>query len=138
MTPIPDIVRGEAVDRAGYGPVTPELIARLRDAVGAERLMSDPADLTTYAYDGTFLETPPDCVILPETTEQVQAVLRLATEYRVPIVSRGAGSGLAGGAVALAGGIMLSMVRMNRLLELDTVNMCARVQPGMITAELNR
>src|SRR5690348_13387235 len=135
---VPDIVRGEPVARGGYGQVTPQMVERLRTAVGADRIMSDPADLVTYAYDGTFLETPPDLVILPQTTEHVAAIMRLASEYRVPIVSRGAGSGLAGGAVPLAGGIVLSMVRMNRILEIDAVNMCARVQPGVVTAELNR
>ena len=135
---VPDIVRGEAVSRAGYGRVTPRALARLHEAVGRERVLSDPADLATYAYDGTFLETPPDCVILPESTDHVAAVMRVASEHRLPIVSRGAGSGLAGGSVPLAGGIVLSMVRMNRLLELDTVNMCVRVQPGIVNADLQK
>ncbi len=135
---VPDIVRGEFVSREQYGRVTGEVLERLRAAVGAEQVFSDPADLATYAYDGTFLEEPPDCVILPRSTEHVAAIMRVASQYRVPIVSRGAGSGLAGGSIPLAGGIVLSMVRMNRILEIDNVNMCARVQPGVITGDLQR
>jgi len=135
---IPDIVHGSPVAREGYGRVTPAVAEELRAIVGARGVLSDPADLATYAYDGTFLESPPDCVVLPESTAHVAAIMRLATAHRIPIVSRGAGSGLAGGTVPLAGGIVLSMVRMNRILELDTVNMCARVQPGVITGDLQK
>jgi len=133
---VPDIVQGAEAPRASYGQVTREVLAKLRAAVGTDLILNDPADMATYAYDGTFLETAPDCVILPETTDHVQAIMRVATEDRIPVVSRGAGSGLAGGTVPLAGGIVLSMVRMNRLLELDTVNMCVRVQPGMVNGDL--
>ncbi len=135
---VPDIVHGSPVGRAEYGRVTAGVLEELRAAAGAENVLSEPADLATYAYDGTFLETPPDCVILPRDTEAVAAVLRVAARHRVPIVSRGAGSGLAGGTIPLAGGIVLSMVRMNRVVEIDTVNMCARVQPGLITGELQK
>jgi len=135
---VPDIVHGAPVERAEYGRVAAGVLEELRAAAGAENVLSEPADLATYAYDGTFLETPPDCVILPRDTEAVAATLRVAARHRVPIVSRGAGSGLAGGTIPLVGGIVLSMVRMNRIVELDTVNMCARVQPGLITGELQK
>jgi len=135
---VPDIVHGAPVGRAEYGRVTAGVLEELGAAAGAENVLSEPADLATYAYDGTFLETPPDCVILPRDTEAVAATLRVAARHRVPIVSRGAGSGLAGGTIPLVGGIVLSMVRMNRIVELDTVNMCARVQPGLITGELQK
>ncbi len=136
QAPVVDIVHGERVDRAGYGRVTPEVLAALRAAIGAGHVLHDKADLATYAYDGTFLESPPDCIVLPKTTAQVSAVMKVASTHRIPIVSRGTGSGLAGGTVPLAGGIVLSTVRMNEIVEMDVINMCARVQPGVITADL--
>lgn len=119
-----------------FGSLSPEGKRRIVDLLGPDGARTSPEDLQAYAFDGTFLERRPDLVALPRSTDDVAAILRMAAAERVPVVTRGAGSGLAGGSVPLAGGIVLSMTRMDRILEMDTVNMTARVQPGVVTADL--
>src|SRR5438876_7088755 len=80
----------------------------------------------------TLYKGMPDAVVLPTSTEEVQAVVRICREARVPVVPRGSGTGLIGGATAPQGGVMVSMTRMTRILELDLANRCATVQPGLI------
>src|SRR5437016_14092863 len=80
----------------------------------------------------TLYKGMPDAVVLPASTEEVQAVVRIGREARVPVVPRGSGTGLIGGATAPQGGVMVSMTRMTRILELDLANRCATVQPGLI------
>src|SRR5262249_17305178 len=89
------------------------LIRRLREAVGADGVFADRADLLTYEYDMGFDSHPPDLVVLPRTTAHVQAVVRLANAAGMPVVPRGAGTGLCGGAIPIKGGIVVSLVRMN-------------------------
>jgi glycolate oxidase len=131
-----DIVGGGPPPRGDYGTLSDEGRRRIVALLGPDGALSAPEDLQAYAYDGTFLERRPDLVVLPRTTDEVVEIVRIAAAEQVPIVTRGAGSGLAGGSVPLVGGIVLSMTRMNRIVEMDTVNMLARVQPGVITAEL--
>jgi glycolate oxidase len=95
-----------------------------------------PEDLAVYAYDGTWAEVRPDVVIHPQTTEQVAAVLRIADERRIPVVPRGAATGLAGAAVPVEGSICLNMARMSRILEISTADTLAVVQPGVVTYDL--
>ena len=133
---IVDIVRGTGEAFTGYGTLSGEARSALLRLLGAARALTSDEDLQSYAYDGTFLEHRPNIVVLPETTAEIQAILSLATAERVPVVTRGAGSGLAGGSVPLAGGIVLALTRMNKILEMDDVNMLVRVQPGVITADL--
>jgi glycolate oxidase len=109
---------------------------RLAVLVGKSRVTTAKTDRLVYGADagrGRFL---PEVVVYAESAEEVAAVMRLAGELKVPVVPRGAGSGLTGGALAVNGGIMLSLARMNRILEIDTENLLAVVQPGVITAEL--
>ncbi|MBI2760458.1 MAG: FAD-binding protein [Chloroflexi bacterium] len=113
------------------------LIQRLRAAIGPEGVFSEPADLLTYEYDMGFDSHPPDLVVLPTTTEQVQAAVRLANEAGMPITARGAGTGLCGGAIPLRGGLVVSLTRMNQVLELDYRNRRAVVEPGVINLELS-
>jgi glycolate oxidase len=86
----------------------------------------------------TFYKGAPDFVVLPETTEQVLELVRLCRREHVAVVPRGSGTGLIGGAMAPVGGVMVSMTRMNRLLELDFPNRCATVQPGLINLWLSQ
>src|SRR5437879_10154277 len=86
----------------------------------------------------TLYKGMPDAVVLPASTEEVQAVVRVCREARVPVVPRGSGTGLIGGATAPQGGVMVSMTRMTRILELDLANRCATVQPGLINLWLTR
>jgi glycolate oxidase len=113
------------------------IAAALRAIVPGERhVLTEPEDLISYGYDGTWFEHRPLVVVSPETTEHVAAIHRLATAERIPITPRGMGSGLSGGSVPLEAGIVLSLMRMNRVLEIDEINSVAVVQPGVITADL--
>jgi glycolate oxidase len=112
------------------------LIAELQNIVGIDGVLSTPEDLVVYSYDGTFAEHRPDVVVLPRTTEQVSQVVCLAARERVPVVTRGMGSGLAAASVPFCGGITLSMTRMNHILEIDELNATVRVEAGVITADL--
>jgi glycolate oxidase len=85
-----------------------------------------------------MLQSLPDAVVYPETTAEVQSILRLANEHRIPIVPRGAASNLCGGTVPVQGGIVVAMSRMNMLLELDTDNLTATVQPGLNTKKFHQ
>jgi glycolate oxidase len=106
------------------------------EAIGADKVLSSPVDLIAYSFDGTFEQHLPDVVVLPETNEEVSAVVRIASQYDVPVVPRGMSSGLAGGSIPVRGGIVLSLTRMNRILEIDEENMTATVQAGVVTANL--
>lgn len=124
-----------------YNRVTEQLVAELRRTCGERNvLFGDPDVLQGYACDesGRYYCRMPEAVVKPSSTDEVSAIMRLANRERVPVTPRGAGSGLVGGAVPLYGGIVLSCERMNKILEIDRVNMVAVVQPGVITNELCR
>jgi len=115
------------------------LIQNLVKAVGKENVLYSPEDLAVYSYDGTFAEGRPEIIVLPETTEQVSQVVRLAAEARVPIVPRGMGSGLAAGSIPIPnGGIVICLTRMNHILEIDSQNATVSVEAGVITADLQK
>jgi glycolate oxidase len=113
------------------------LIGQLRAALGEDAVYADSVDMLAYEYDAGFERHTPDIVVLPRTTEQVQAVVRLAGAAGTPIVARGAGTGLCSGAVPLQGGIVVSMTRMNRILEVDYRNHRAVVEPGVVNVDLS-
>jgi len=112
------------------------IITQLEQIIGKDGVLHTPEDLAVYGYDGTFEEHRPDVIALPRNTEQVSQVVILAARERVPVVTRGMGSGLAAASVPFSGGITLSMTRMNRILEIDEVNATARVETGVVTADL--
>jgi glycolate oxidase len=112
------------------------IIDKLIKIVGRDGVLSTPEDLAVFGYDGTFEDHRPDLVVLPRTTEQVSAVVALAAAEHIPVVTRGMGSGLAAASVPFQGGIVLAMTRMNRILEIDTVNAIAHVEAGVVTADL--
>jgi len=116
----------------------PELISRLQAIVGEKHCTTRPEDLHCYSYDGRTTGPLPEAVVFPDTTEQVSRIMQLATEHRIPVVPRGAGTGMTGGSLALHGGIVLALSRMNRILEIDTENQIVIAEPGVITAELQR
>ncbi len=113
-----------------------EILHQLRTILGRENLLTAPEDLACYSFDGSGGKTPPQAVAFPDSTEQVAAILRLADSHRFPVIPRGAGSGMTGGALPVHGGLVLVLGRMNRILEIDTDNLIAVVQPGVITGEL--
>ncbi|MBN1478245.1 FAD-binding protein [Candidatus Sumerlaeota bacterium] len=112
------------------------LIDQLAEIVGQKNVLRAPEELLTYGYDATRDEGRPDCVVFPTTTEHVSAVMRLASEHTIPVCARGAASGLSGGSVPITGGISLAMTRMNHILEINTDDLFARVEPGVVVATL--
>jgi glycolate oxidase len=117
---------------------SPEVIAELKSIVGPDRLLTSREDLVAYSYDATWMESPPQAVVLPKSAQEVSLVLKLANRYKIPLAPRGAGSGLSGGSVPQQGGIALSFTLMNRILEIDTENSVAVVEPGVITFALQK
>lgn len=111
---------------------TRELVARLRSLLGPESVLSDPEELRPYECDGlaAYRELP-RVVVLPDTEEQVVKVLRLCSAEGIPVVARGAGTGLSGGALPHKDGVLLSMAKFMRILEIDPLARTARVQPGV-------
>src|SRR5665213_2631190 len=111
---------------------------RLRDALGADAVKTEPEDLSVYSFDAYSQSRMPSAVVLPASARDVGAAVRIARECDEPIVARGAGTGLCGGAVPAKGGVVLSFARMNRILELDARNRRVRVQPGLINLDLSK
>ncbi len=111
-------------------------IAALRQIVGADHLRTAPEELRCYSYDGTAREFLPEAVALPGSTDEVRAIMQLASATPFAVVPRGAGTGMTGGALAVAGGLVLALNRMNRIIELDAANQVAVVEPGVINGAL--
>ncbi|HEY6001144.1 MAG TPA: FAD-linked oxidase C-terminal domain-containing protein [bacterium] len=121
-------------------PFDPVAVRRLLEAeLGPDAIVAAADGLESYARDETpFIAAPPDLAVLPRTAAEVAAVLKLATAHRFPVVPRGAGTGVVAGALAVGGGVVLSLERMNRILEIDAGNMMAVVEPAVITGQLQR
>lgn len=117
-----------------FSTVTPSTLEHLRQIVGPGNVLTDNDARMLYAHDETEdLSFPPDVIVKPSTTAEVSALLKLANRERIPVTPRGGGTGLSGGALAVHGGICLSMERFNRILEIDKDNFQAVVEPGVIT-----
>src|SRR6516162_810491 len=113
------------------------LVAELARVLGPERVLWRAEDVMLYEYDGLSSRRAPDAVVFPLTTEEVSRVVKAAAARGVPIVARGAGTGLSGGAIATEGGVVVSLARMKRILEVDLENERARVQPGLVNLDLS-
>jgi glycolate oxidase len=111
---------------------------RLIDALGSDAVKTAPEDLAVYGFDAYTEGGRPAAVVLPISTRDVSAVVKIARDCGEPLVARGAGTGLCGGAVPTAGGVLVSFARMNRILEFDARNRRARVQPGVLNLDLTR
>jgi glycolate oxidase subunit GlcD len=119
-------------------PLPPDVLARLRGALGEAGLITDPGALYVYESDGlTAYRAIPRAVLLPRGTAQVAAAIRVLASANIPFVPRGAGTGLSGGALALEGAVLLSLARMDRILSLDAANRTARIEPGVVNARLS-
>ena len=92
------------------------LLRELRETVGAAYVFSEPGDLLAYEYDASNITAVPDLAVLPGSADEVARVLRIAARHGIPVVPRGAGTGVAGGALPVVGGIVVVMTRMNRIL----------------------
>jgi glycolate oxidase len=113
-------------------------IRELQKLLGPGAVLHAPEDLLLYEYDGSIEKGRPDAVVFPSSTEEVSRVVKLAVQHHIPLVGRGAGTGLSGGALAPSGGIMIAFARMNHIIELDLENQRAIVQPGVVNLELTR
>jgi glycolate oxidase len=114
------------------------LAAALRAVLPEDAVLAREDERRVYGCDGQTLHAgSPDVVVLPRSTREVQGIVRVAKERSVPVVARGAGTGLSGGAIASEGGILLSTARMRRILSMDPAERTARVQPGVVNARLN-
>ena len=114
-----------------------QLIREMGKIVGPESVVSDPDELKVYETDGlTIFKATPDVVVLPRGAEEVAAAVRLCIRERIPFVPRGAGTGLSGGALALEGGVVIGLNRMNRILEVDYANQRAVIEPGLVNVWL--
>ncbi len=112
-------------------------VAQLRSALDAGSLILERSQLQTYDCDGlTAMRTVPSAVVLPRTTQQVQAVVRACANHSIPFVARGAGTGLSGGALPATGGIVISLARMTRIISVDIPNQRITVQAGVINNHL--
>lgn len=114
------------------------LLERLIEALGADAVKASPEDLTVYSFDAYTDGKLPSAVVLPASVADVSAIVKIANAEHEPIVPRGAGTGLCGGAVPVEGGVVISFARMNRLLELDVSARRARVQPGFVNLDLSK
>ncbi len=120
------------MDAAGF-------IQQLTDVVGEEFIHTDPVALRTYDCDGlTIYKGAPSAVVLPDSAEEVRRIVEICREHQVPLIARGAGTGLSGGATPKPGGALIVFTRMNRILEIDYENRLARVQPGVVNLDLSR
>src|SRR3984893_3077739 len=108
----------------------------IEKVVGGRGYLLRPEDLKLYEYDGGVDKAQPDLVVFPQSTEDVAALVRIANQQSLAIVGRGAGTGLSGGAIPRAGGMVISFARMNRILEIDLDNERAIVQPGVVNIEI--
>ncbi len=112
------------------------IIRELKETLGEYRVLDSLVDRTAYAYDATWGEMLPDVVVLPQSTQEVSATLKIAHRERIPVVPRGAASGLSGGAVPVSGGICLSLTHMRQILEINVDELVAVVQPGVVNMDL--
>lgn len=113
-----------------------QLVTALRAIVGADAVLTTADEKLVYEYDASFDVHTPDVVVLPTTTEQVSQLARLAAAQRIPLVARGAGTGLSGGALALHGGILLVLTRMRTIRSIDADNRRALVEAGVVNQQL--
>ncbi|MCD4831406.1 MAG: FAD-binding protein [Anaerohalosphaeraceae bacterium] len=124
-----------------YNPVTNQIIDELKEIVGEKYIIyGDEEKLEAFSHDEVAevaYSHMPEVVIRPSTAKEIAAIMKLANRENIPVTPRGAGSGLSGGAVPIYGGIVLSVDRMNKIIEIDRDNMMITVEPGVVTNEIN-
>lgn len=113
-----------------------EIINQLGNILGSEHLLTEPEDLACYSFDGSGGDIAPEAVAFPKNADQIAKILQIANRHLFPVVPRGAGSGMTGGAVPRNKGLVLVTSRMDRILEIDCDNLIAIAEPGIITGDL--
>ncbi|MEO7994874.1 MAG: FAD-linked oxidase C-terminal domain-containing protein [bacterium] len=117
-----------------YSRVTPGILEQLRTIVGEAYVLTDPFAVEPYSHDETEdLRFPPEVVVRPGSAEEISQIMALCHAARIPVTPRAGGTGLSGGALPVHGGVVLSVERLNRILEIDEANLMAVVEPGVIT-----
>src|ERR1700737_3657174 len=117
--------------------VDARILQEVRAITGDRGLITSQEELHTYECDGlTNFRVLPQAVLLPDSTEQVQAIVRVCHREKIPFVARGAGTGLSGGALPVENGIVIGLTRMNRVLEVDLANARVGVEPGVTNLEV--
>src|SRR4029079_5132907 len=117
-------------------PLPSDVLDALRSIVGAEHVRTDEASRDSYGVDALKRGHAADAVVSPDGAEEISAIMKLCAAHRVPVVPRGGGTGYTGGSVPVRGGLVLSLERMNRILEIDEDNLIALVEPNVITGDL--
>ena len=123
-----------------YNPVTNKIIAELVKIVGSKNVLTDKEKIEAYSHDEMPKEQyahMPEVVVTPETAEEIAEIVKLAGNELIPVTPRGAGSGLSGGAIPVFGGIVVSVEKMNKILEIDYENMVMVLEPGVVTNDVN-
>jgi glycolate oxidase len=120
-----------------YGKVNERIVKELEGISGSENVTTRTEDLIVYSVDASLYRHNPDVVVRPRKTEEISAIMKLATREKIPVTPRGASSGAAGSAVPIAGGILLDMTGMNRILSIDADNQIAIVEAGVVCDDLN-
>jgi glycolate oxidase len=118
--------------------ITKQAIRELEAIVGRRYVLHRPEDLLAFEYDATIERALPQAVVFPDTTEKVSAVVKAAGRHGLPVIPRGAGTGLSGGAIPVMGGVVVALTRMKRILEVDAPNCLAVVEPGVVNLELSK
>lgn len=115
-----------------------EIIKKLKSIVGDDHVLTCKEELICYSYDAQLIEGRPDAVVEPCSSYEISQILRLANEKGFPVIPRGSGTGLSGGAVSVKGGVVVTTSRMNRIIEIDDGNLTATVEPGVVTEKLHK
>jgi len=113
-----------------------KLINEFEMLLGKDRVLSETEELICYSYDATSKDFMPEAVVFPLNAEEISKIVKLCLKYNTPVIGRGSGSGFSGGSLPLKGGVVVSLTRMNRILELDEENMFVTVEPGIINGDL--
>ena len=117
-----------------FNTINEAILDQIREIAGANAVFTDLNDLENYSHDETEdLHFYPQAVVKPQTTEQVSKLMKLASQYNLPVTPRGGGTGLSGGALPVKGGLLLAMEKFSKILEIDERNLQATVEPGVIT-----
>ncbi len=118
--------------------ITKQVIRELEGVVGRRYVLHHPEDLLVFEYDATIERALPQAVVFPNTAEEVSAVVKVVGRHGLPVIPRGAGTGLSGGAIPVVGGVVVVLTRMKRILEVDAPNRLAVVEPGLVNLELSK
>ena len=118
--------------------ISKKLLQDISEIVGRKHLLTIDKEMVEYGADATKISHMPDAVAFPENSQQISRILRLATKNGFPVVPRGAGTGMSGGAIPVRGGLVMAMDRLNRIISVDQDNLIAKAEPGVITARLQQ